>query len=647
MTDVTKLFQQGGGLSDTLSHFELRDGQVKLVEAIDEAITHSDYLIAEAGTGIGKTFAYLLPTLARHKQVFVSTATKHLQEQIFFKDLPIIEKVLGRSVRACLLKGRSNYICKYRFKELYTSAQLLSSKRHIRKLNQINDWLTKTRTGDLSEIAEFAGDDIGLLNRICSNVDRCQSKHCGCVDDCFVQKAREKAKKSDVVIVNHALLMADIVLKETGFAEILPDVDVVVIDEAHHLPKIATQAFAEQIGSGQLKELIRDALHLYRRDIGDDPPFEVAADNLSAAVSDFLDALQSYQLEGQIHLRGLRQIEPAYQAFKGLMQTFKIFLDGLEALSVRSSDLEQVYERAKLIAARIRTVFVVKFSDDEESKNDSVAVLDWRRDYFSASRLPIYLGRRFLDIMSLYADSWLFVSATLAIGDSFDFFKQSLGLTEDIGTLRVDSPFDYQKQAVIHIAEQLPTPGHPSFVERFVDMSLPILEKTQGRAFILFTSYRNLYEAAELMQDSDFNLLVQGDLPKAQLIDEFIRQDNSVLLGTVSFWEGVDVVGENLSCVIIDKIPFPSPADPIIAEQARYWERQGENAFAACYIPRAATLLKQGTGRLIRSAADKGILVIGDHRMYSKSYGRQLIAAMPPARLVNRKELFEFIDNTL
>ncbi|PIE44895.1 MAG: hypothetical protein CSA44_02935 [Gammaproteobacteria bacterium] len=250
-------------------------------------------------------------------------------------------------------------------------------------------------------------------------------------------------------------------------------------------------------------------------------------------------------------------------------------------------------------------------------------------------------------MLSCYADSWLFVSATLSVNDSFDFFKTALGLDKAIPTLTVNSPFDYPNHAVIHIAEHLPDPNQPDFISELVKLAQPVLQKTRGRAFMLFTSHRNLNEAAELMADSGFNLFIQGEMPKAQLIDAFMQSKNAVLLGTVSFWEGVDVAGEKLSCVIIDKIPFPSPGDPMIAEQEKYLRRQGKNAFAECYIPRAATLLKQGAGRLIRSADDTGILVLGDNRMHRKSYGRQLLAAMPPARLVDNDELLHFIEKHL
>ncbi|MBS9777387.1 MAG: ATP-dependent DNA helicase [Gammaproteobacteria bacterium] len=654
MTKVTGFFEQGGGLSDTLSHFELRPSQVTLVEAIDAMIEDQSYLIAEAGTGIGKTFSYLLPTLANRKQIFVSTATKHLQEQIFYKDLPIVEKVLGRKVSSCLLKGRSNYFCHYRY-EMFLGGGFHLNKSQLEKVSKLQDWLQVTKSGDLSEVAEFVEEDYRFQKQITSTRDNCIGGECPHFENCFVQKVREKAKKSEVVVVNHALLMADIVLKQTGFAEILPEVDVVVIDEAHHLPKIATEAFADQVSSNQMLELAKDSIQVYRAEAADVDGFEDIANAVITVVKDFCESLGEDQEEGQIQLGQLKEMEQPYEIFKVLMQSFKQLLEALLALAKRSDDLAKLSERAELMAERIKMIFAPRSSqeknDDEEVSNisaaQSVGLLEWREDYFHAARLPIHLGYRFQNVMQSYADSWLFVSATLCVGKTFDFFINSLGLPASIPTLKVDSPFNYEKQSVIHVFPHLPEPNDMMFIPCLVEESLPVLDKTKGRAFMLFTSYRNLYAAAKIMRDSKFNLFIQGEMPKSQLIDAFMKSKNAVLLGTVSFWEGVDISGEKLSCVIIDKIPFPSPSDPIIAEQSRYLEEKGLSSFAHCYVPKAATLLKQGAGRLIRSANDTGVLIFGDGRILRKSYGKQLIASMPPAKQVDSKGLFEFIEKKL
>ncbi|MBS9781861.1 MAG: ATP-dependent DNA helicase, partial [Gammaproteobacteria bacterium] len=470
MTTVTDFFKQGGGLSDTLSHFELRTGQVELVEAIEKTLSERTHLLAEAGTGIGKTFSYLLPTLLQNKRVVISTATKHLQEQIFFKDLPLVEKALNKKVSACLLKGRSNYFCHYRY-DMFMGSSFVLNKKQAKKVSQVQDWVDKTTSGDLSEIAVFVDEDYAFKKKITSTTENCLGGECPYFDDCFVQKVREKAKKSDVVVVNHALLMADIVLKETGFAEILPETDVVVIDEAHHLPKIATEAFAEQISARQLMELAKDALQVYRTDAGDVEGFEACVDNLMQAIGDFRDALSDEQRDGQVQLGKLKELTKPYKKFKALMQAFSVFLRGLESLAKRSNDLQKIYERAEITAEKIKEVFspapVKNKSQNTDSHTDnpeeqrqeqlqeqtaqSVAILEWNEDYFRAARLPIHLGYRFQNVMEAYADSWLFVSATLSVGQSFDFFIYSLGLPSDIPTLQVNSPFNYEQQSVIHI----------------------------------------------------------------------------------------------------------------------------------------------------------------------------------------------------
>lgn len=646
-TAVSRFFRQGGELSDTLSNFELRPGQVELVEAIETAIHNEQHLLAEAGTGIGKTFAYLLPVLAKKQQVLISTATKHLQDQVYFKDLPIVEKVLGRKVSACLLKGRGNYFCHYRFDEFAATPFGLTQTLE-KKISKIRQWSEETLSGDLSEIAAFTEQDLGLKKRITSTTDNCLGGECPSFDRCFLQKVREKAKKSEVIIVNHALLMADIVLKETGFAEILPEIEVVVIDEAHHLPKVATQAFAEELYSGQLIDLAKDVMSRYQKNMLENTAFVESVERLTNSVEDFVEALGQEKNDGQINLSMLKKLNQPYRCFQNLMQAYAQFLKEIQGLAEHHEDVVPLVERADLLAQRIKRIFLSqKASDETATLLDSVALLEWSEHHFRVARLPIHLGYRFREVMEAYANSWIFVSATLSVNGSFDFFKVSLGVETNLTEITVNSPFDYQHHAAIHIAEQLPEPNHPDFIEQLVDFSQQIIQQVKGRTFMLFTSYRNLNKAADLLADSEFTLFVQGEQPKSQLIEHFIRSDNAVLLGTVSFWEGVDVSGDSLSCVIIDRIPFPSPGDPMIAEQSRYLASQGKSAFAHCYLPRAATLLKQGAGRLIRSTTDKGILVFGDVRMKRKSYGRQLIEAMPPAKMVDQKQLFTFIEQEL
>ncbi len=649
MKEVKNLFLKGGSLSDALSHFELREGQVELSNAINQAITDKQHLIAEAGTGIGKTFSYLLPAMQQKKHTFVSTATKHLQDQIFFKDIPTVEKVLNRKLSSCLLKGRSNYLCHERFFNLSSAGFKLTAKQ-LRKINSINDWLEKTNSGDLSEVSVFDDSDAGLLKGITSNTDNCLGSECDYFKKCFLQKAREKAKKSEIVIVNHSLLMADIVLKETGFAEILPDVEVLIIDEAHHLAKVASSAFAEQISSNQLSELARDTKKAYQESgiIKNDGTLLSAlkqTDDFTKELDKFIKlpeklATNMFDDSGQILLSKIKTKKKTYTAFKNLMKAFKSILDKLEELSKKDQELENINERAIILSNKIKTIFQ---SNAKETLEQSVALFYWSDKYFNASKTPVHLGNRFQEIMDCYSDSWIFVSATLTVNGDFSYYKQELGLSDDIKTLNAASPFDYENNSAYHILENLPDPRQDDFTNQLIEEVKPIIKAIKGRTFILFTSYKALNLAADLLEGSEFNLFVQGDLPKAQLIDSFIKSENAILLGTVSFWEGVDVQGEKLSCVIIDKIPFPSPKDPIISEQMKYFERQGKNSFAHCFIPHATTLLKQGVGRLIRSKTDKGILVLGDSRLKTKFYGKQLINSLPNSKQMNLNELFDFI----
>ncbi|MPV85464.1 ATP-dependent DNA helicase [Ostreibacterium oceani] len=672
VTNAAQHFAHSGSLAAALSHFEKREGQIELAAAIEQAIKQKNHLLAEAGTGIGKTFAYLIPALLAEKKCLISTATKHLQDQVFFKDLPVVEKLLNRKIAVCLLKGRNNYLCPYRFEQTAQTATALNKKQY-QQLQTIREWSEKTTSGDLSEIVTFAADDIGLRSRITSTVDNCLGSECPKYDRCFVQKVREKAKKSDLVIANHALLMADAVLKETGFAEILPEIDIVVIDEAHHLNKIATEAFAEKITSAQLNELLKDLNAAYNQSTKTQDTFTQAINKLDNALQALTDALCTTDNTGQMLLGQLKQSSASYAAFKTLMQDFKALMDEVQTLSTKHEALQPLFERMQLIAHRIKIVFANgkqtdrkqternqtdhsqtdhSQTDHNQATNDtdqspSVSLLEWFQHGFSASKMPIHLGNRFHQMMQNYADSWIFVSATLSVNETFDYYQNALGLPRDIATLTVHSPFDYENHAVLHIFDDLPEPRQAQYTSAFVTAALPIITALKGRTFMLFTSYRALHEAAALFQTSDFNVFVQGDQPKTQLIDAFIHSDNAVLLGTISFWEGVDIQGAALSCVMLDKIPFPSPADPFVQEQANYIKNQGGNAFEQCYIPRAATLLKQGAGRLIRSQQDKGVLIIGDRRLVTQSYGKRLRESLPPIKVVDQAALYQFISEKL
>lgn len=644
---IDSYFSATGRLAEIIPQYAPRQGQIELAERIDDSICNSQHLIAEAGTGIGKTFSYLIPSLARDKSVLISTATKHLQEQLYFKDMPLVEAVFAKKFTVCLLKGRSNYLCIQRYQDLLASQQPLT-KKHLGYLKKIENWCDSTLSGDLSEIIVFAENDIPLQKKITSTVDNCLGSDCAHFNDCFVQKVREQAKQSQVVIVNHALLFADALLKQTGFAEILPSVDVVIIDEAHQLPQIASQAFSEQLTSRQFYDFIEDCKAI--KTAANISELYDALTELETALQAFIQLLPKEQ--SQMPLIAIKHSKPLHEALKGWLTALKSVIDACENVAKEDSEFKTMLSRLETLTDLIKAIFNHKRDDENTDKSSdtlfSVGILRWQDSYFFAIRSPIHLGNQFSDILQDYADSWIFTSATLTVDKSFNYFIEQLGLPNDIDTLQVGSPFDYATQSRMHVLENLPDPRHTDFTQQFVKAALPVLTACQGRAFLLFTSFKALYEAADFFEENgSFNLFVQGDLPKSQLIDSFLKADNALLLGTISFWEGVDIQGDALSCVMIDKIPFTTPDDPLIKEQVRYLENKGLNSFANFFIPRAATLLKQGAGRLIRSIHDQGVLVFGDRRLLEKNYGNQLLRSIPPIPQVTYNELIEFINSTL
>lgn len=664
---VEELFSEGGALATTLKFYEPRDGQIDLACAVEKALSDHEVLVAEAGTGIGKTFAYLLPALLHNKKVLVSTATKNLQDQLFFKDVPTVERILGRHVSSAMLKGRHNYLCKSKYQQLLSGNNQFTLNQ-LAWLEKIADWVDKTESGDLSEVLNLDSVDAGFLEQIAN----CEGRQgCEYFDECFLKKAREKASEAELVIANHALLMADIQLKETGYAEILPACNLIVIDEAHHLAKAAIQAFSESLGSNQLSLLANETKTLAKLELTDPDVVVSACDRLLDATYAFLSGLEALPIdtgrkdaEPRFAIEEIRYHDVLYTAFKALMQAYGDVLKECEKLA---NDIDAFAERHDMLAEtgqRIKQIFtkskppdtptsdVALDETDNDEQNDAentqsddatVGLLTWTENGWTATKMPITLGFRLRRIIEQYADSWVLTSATMSYNQQFDAFLAELGLPKDTPTLMVASPFPYEQHARVYLPNTLPNSDARDYIPKLIAHIKPTLTQLGGRAFLLFTSYRALNEAAAQLESDKFNLWIQGHAPKAQLIDQFIKTDNSLLLGTMSFWEGVDIRGANLSCVVIDKIPFPSPGDPIIKEQSDYFERLGYNAFSLCFLPKAATLLKQGAGRLIRSQTDKGLLILGDKRFTQKSYGGTLLAGLPIQRHVTAQNLEDFL----
>ncbi|MGB5260125.1 MAG: ATP-dependent DNA helicase [Gammaproteobacteria bacterium] len=618
MSEITRLLGEDGPLAGMLPGFAPRVEQQRMAEATAESIERQQKLIVEAGTGTGKTFAYLMPVLRSGRRVIISTGTRHLQDQLYGKDLPIIREALQAPVNIALLKGRTNYLCLHRLATAAEEGGRLHGRR-LHELEEVRAWSGRTRQGDIAELG-LLSEDSPVWPRVTSTVENCLGQECEHYQACFVVKARRHAMEADVVVINHYLLFADMVLKEEGFGELLPGADAFVIDEAHQLPEVASVFFGTTLSSHQLRDLARDIQLEYLREAGD--------------MQDLPDA--AGQLEGQVHrvrlALGQRDRRAAWSEvsasselqvlLQDLEQTLQLLSAWLEVAAERGKGLESCRQRTVL--ARDRLVLLRQHAAGE--------YIHWFETFRTSFRLnltPLNVAPVFRECLDTLSSAWIFTSATLAVGDSFGHFAAQLGL-EDAHTLKLDSPFDYQRNALLYLPENMPQPNQHGYVEAVVACARDVLEASGGRAFILFTSHSALRAAAKLLADDcDYPLLVQGDAPRRELLEQFRRAGNAVLLGTSSFWEGVDVRGETLSCVIIDKLPFGSPGDPVLQARIEALREQGANPFMEYQLPHAVITLKQGIGRLIRDQADRGVLVLCDPRLLGKSYGRIFLNSLP------------------
>jgi ATP-dependent DNA helicase DinG len=618
MSEITDLLGETGPLAGILPGFAPRMEQQRMAEATAESIESQQKLIVEAGTGTGKTFAYLMPVLRSGRRVIISTGTRHLQDQLYGKDLPVIREALQAPVNIALLKGRTNYLCLHRLATAAEEGGRLRGRR-LHELEEVRAWSGRTRQGDIAELG-LLSEDSPVWPRVTSTVENCLGQECEHYQACFVVKARRHAMEADVVVINHHLLFADMVLKEEGFGELLPGADAFVIDEAHQLPEVASVFFGTTLGSHQLRDLARDIRLEHLREAGDLQDLPEAAG----------------QLEGQVHrvrlALGQRDRRAAWSEVSTNSELQMLLQDLEQTLQQLAAWLEVVAERGKgLESCRQRTVLA----------RDRLALLrahasgeyiHWFETFRTSFRLnltPLNVAPVFRECLETLSSAWIFTSATLAVGDSFSHFAAQLGL-EDAHTLKLDSPFDYQRNALLYLPENMPPPNQPGYVEAVVACARAVLEASGGRAFILFTSHSALRAAAKLLADDcDYPLLVQGDAPRRELLERFREAGNAVLLGTSSFWEGVDVRGETLSCVIIDKLPFGSPGDPVLQARIEALREQGANPFMEYQLPHAVITLKQGIGRLIRDQADRGVLVLCDPRLLGKSYGRIFLNSLP------------------
>ena len=638
MSRVTQLLKQGGVLQQAIDGFRFRPQQLAMAEAVSETLEEGGVLVCEAGTGTGKTFAYLIPALLSGRKVVISTGTKNLQDQLYKRDLPGIRELVGKPLKTALLKGRANYLCLQRM-DSATFDRRAASPAMVSMLEDVRRWAGQTQQGDIAELSGIA-EGSAVWPLVTSTIDNCLGQDCPDYDGCYLFAARRNAQEADLVVINHYLLCADFALKQEGFGELLPMADAYIIDEAHQLPEIANQFFGISFSDRQLHELTRDMRITYRQIKMKQVGLIDCADAVDKSSRDFR------LLFGMDERRGtwsdLLSDEKYLPALDRTMERLGELIAALKLVEGSDKALDSCLSRAKELAAVLKRIV------NQEDADDSIRWFEITRLGYRLSQTPLQIADAFQEQMHAHAPAWIFTSATLAVGDDFTHFMRQLGLHDDSRTEKWDSPFDFQKQAMWYVPRDLVEPRERGFVQSVVDAALPVIEASGGRTFLLFTSYRALNEAAELLeQQLQYPLLIQGSKPKNELLEEFREAGDAVLLGTGSFWEGVDVQGAALSVVIIDKLPFAAPGDPLLQARLDALKKQGRNPFMEHQVPQAVIALKQGAGRLIRGENDTGVLMICDSRLLSKPYGKVFIDAMPPFyRSRELADITDFIERT-
>ncbi len=617
--DVRGWFSVDSPLAAVVAGFAPRAGQADMATAVARAILDGDNLVVEAGTGTGKTLAYLVPALLADRRVIVSTGTKTLQDQLFHRDLPMVCAALGRPATTVLLKGRANYLCLHRLETARSEPQGIA-----RELARLEQWAQRTRSGDIAE-AEGVPEDSPVWSRVTSTVENCVGTQCDFYSRCHVVKARQAALEADIVVVNHHLLMADMVLKDEGFGELLPGAEAVIVDEAHQFPEIAQAFFNRQVSSRLLQSLAEDLRTEALRAL---PPAQDAtrlADALLKAVADARLALPR-ESSNPPWDEVAKLLDPAVDE---LILQLDDVIDWLKAQDQSIAPLQRCLERARNASNLL----------DDVSRGDDSAGFRWvglSRSGFSLNYTPVDIADNLRPLLSSHSTAWIFTSATIAVGEDFSHFIRSTGL-EDPATLSVPSPFDYAHHGRLLLPPDMPEPSAPGYTATVINIALPLLAASAGRAFLLFTSHRALREAAGLLREAepDMPLLVQGEAPRSRLLERFATEPAAVLLGAASFWEGVDIRGDGLVLVVIDKLPFASPGDPLLKARLEAVRQHGGEPFRDFQLPQAILALKQGVGRLIRDFDDKGVVVVCDPRVSGRGYGRRFLAALPPFALIH------------
>lgn len=621
MSIVEQAFSSSGLLAKAIDGYSPRQAQIDMALEVESAIEHQTSLVVEAGTGTGKTFAYLIPALLSEKKVIVSTGTKNLQEQLFHKDIPLLRNAMATNAQIALLKGRANYLCLYRL-ELYQKERGQLDAAMLADFVNVRKWATSTSSGDIGELVNVA-EDSAIFPFVTSTLDNCLAKDCPHIDDCYLVNARKKAIDADVVVVNHHLFFADMALKDTGFGELIPKADVVVFDEAHQIPDIASEYFGEAFSTRQLLDLCSDVLQLFNTSLTDVKQLGKAAEKLQRTSQEFR-LLFNHDPERGNWRDKIKQPRIA-RSFENLKVDLDFLYQVIKLCLSRSDAIDNCFERAVAILSKYDIMANVE-------QNGMSFWYETTRRHVVLHLTPLSVADKFKSYIDDSNAGWIFTSATIAVDDGFSHYTGQLGL-DKAKTLLVDSPFDYLNQSQLIVPRYLPAAHHQHRANALSELAVPLINASQGACFLLFTSYRMLNQVADILSEQiDNPLLVQGQMSKRKLLEEFIDNEQAVLLATASFWEGVDVRGDKLTCVIIDKLPFASPDDPMLQARSEDVKRQGGDPFSEIQLPQAVIALKQGVGRLIRDVTDQGVMVICDDRLVNRPYGQVFLKSLPDMR---------------
>ncbi|EIC9813479.1 ATP-dependent DNA helicase [Vibrio alginolyticus] len=618
---IAKTFSSDGALGKAIPGFQARQPQIDMAEAVSSAIKDQTQLVVEAGTGTGKTFAYLVPALLSGKKVIISTGSKNLQEQLYHRDLPLMVNALGFYGQVALLKGRSNYLCLDRLsRQMVESHTNESDPTLLTQLVKVRTWSSETKTGDLGDCDDLPEDSM-IIPTITSTNDNCLGKECPSYTDCFVLKARKRAMDSDIVVVNHHLFLADLAIKETGFGELIPEADVFIFDEAHQLPDIASEYFGQSVSSRQIHDLAKDIEIAYRTEAKDMRQLQKVGDKLMQCAMDMRIVLGEPGFRG--NWREALQSGSIKRELLRLTDSLELAIDVLKIALGRSQLLDTAFERANLIKGRIDRVCDVDITGYSYWYDTSPR-------HFALHITPLSVADKFHEQIEIKQGAWIFTSATLAVSGDFKHFTERLGL-KPTKQFSLPSPFDYQKQARLCVPRYLPEPNSNGLADKLVRMLAPVIEENDGRCFFLCTSHSMMRELGEKFREVlELPVLMQGEMSKQKTLAEFMELGNALLVATGAFWEGIDVRGDALSCVIIDKLPFTAPDDPLLKARIEDCRLRGGEPFAEVQIPDAVITLKQGVGRLIRDQKDHGALIICDNRLVTRDYGGIFLGSLPP-----------------